>query len=176
VLFRSYCIVGEKTLLVAEEKVLRAVLTRGMKMPDFSAAIGAGVKEVDWSATIACLLDIKDIREKRPGRPSLFIPGLDLLKVEERVESLNLAVKCGDEVTVLLTAVCSKPESAAALKGQVEKFTKFAKEALTNDPVKAPQEVVALFNFAPAVDVTRVLTTIRLPAAPLAGLLNILNR
>ena len=170
----SYCLAGENLLVVGEAKVLHAILERE-KMPTLSKTLETALPDVDWSATVACVLDMRDIRGKRIGAPP-FIPGLDLPAAEGLMEALIVSLKSDDEMNLAVTAIANDKAGAAALKGHVERFATFARKALENPEVNAPQEVVNLFKLATNIEGTRVTVTARLPAEPLARLLNILTK
>jgi hypothetical protein len=169
----SYILVDATTLVVGDDAVLKSVATR-KGAPVFSAPLKDAIKEIGrGGATIALAIDVNDVRARQRGKAQPFIPGLDLDDAEARAENLALSLTFGDDVQLEVSAYAADALRAAELKVIAEKFSKYGMSAMKKRG--EPAAVIDLFSFTPVIMGARCSISKKLPAEPLAELIELLS-
>src|SRR5579884_3971041 len=121
----AFCLVDDRTLLIAEAKALKPVLER-KAAPEMPAALRKGLAQVDQKAATYFVADHQTLdaflasgflapEGKYPG-------GVDAKKMWAGTEVLTGSLSFGDrEVAGAMAAACKDDKAAAALKGDSEK-------------------------------------------------------
>jgi hypothetical protein len=119
----SFCLIGDRTLLVAEVKVLKPALERGGK-GEVPAGMRKGLAQVDQQATLYFVLDLKHIVADKPNAlPGAedFLGGFNARKSLADTETLTGSLTLAETITGRMTALCKDEKAAAALKADVDK-------------------------------------------------------
>jgi len=119
----SFCLIGDRTLLVAEVKVLKPALERGGK-GEVPAGLRKGLAQVDQQATLYFVADLKHVVAEDPKAlpgandlPGGFNARTSLADTETLTGSLTL----GETITGRMAALCKDEKAATALKADVDK-------------------------------------------------------